>query len=107
MKIPSLSHRAFCATACLRAQTYTPTPVPTTTAQLQQTVAWLYQQVVNLQIASSNEQQQLTTLENSSAKLAANPILQLGPFTTFDIGKQQNDSLVIFTGVNIRVPKES
>jgi hypothetical protein len=105
MKIPSLLIALFVSTACLPAQTYTPTPVPTTTAQLQQTVAWLYQQVVNLQGTYSNLQGQCTTVENTIKALQANPVLALGPYTTFNAGKAQNNSVVVFTGVDIRATK--
>ena len=85
------------------AQDFTPTPVPTTMDQLTQTVAWLYQQMVNQQIAGSNIQGQLNNINTGLNAVRANPVLALGPYCTFNAGKQQQKPVVVFTGVNIRV----
>jgi hypothetical protein len=67
-------------------QTFTPTPVPTNLAQCEQTIAWLYQQVTNLQAANSNLQQQVTGLEGitnlGDIGVNGNPNQQLASFQT-------------------------
>jgi hypothetical protein len=54
---------------------------------------WQQQQVVNLQTASSNEQAQLTAIEN-------NPALALGPFVSVDPSPEQGvpGPNIIFSG---------
>jgi hypothetical protein len=104
------------------AQSHTPTPVPITTGQMQQTNASLYQQVVSLQIAASNLQKQLTTLEAANAAqaaiitslqstqktvntIAANPVLQLGSYVYLDMGAENfvTGPNIVFHGANVHV----
>ena len=84
MKLIRTAIASLVLTTAAHAQTYTPTPVPTTLAQCEQTIAWLYQQVVNLQTANSNLQAQVTGLEGianlGSVGVNGNPNQQLASF---------------------------
>jgi hypothetical protein len=64
------------AAACVLVANANAQLVPTTGSGFTSAQAefdWMYQQILNLQVASSNEQGQLTTIEN-------NPVLKLGQF---------------------------